>query len=422
MKKHLTKTLKIKDLGRVITGSTPSTKCPEYYGSNFLFIKPSDINPSERRVVSTETKLSTKGYQSQKTRVLPKDTTCVVCIGTIGKICLTSEPSFTNQQINSVIVDREQHDPIYIYYLLTTTIPKVKVVEGGSASGREHVRKSVFEEIEVEVHPLSIQRKIANILSAYDDLIENNTRRIKILEEMARSLYDEWFVKFRFPGHEQTKLVDSELGLIPEGWKVGKLEDALVLQRGFDLPTKQRKEGSIPIYASTGITGTHDEAKVKAPGVVTGRSGSLGTVIYADEDFWPLNTTLWVKEFRKVTPIYAFYLLSRLELEQYNSGAAVPTLNRNDIHGLPVVIPSPSQLQKFNHHIQLILKLKKNLLTRNENLRQTRDLLLPKLISGEIDVEKLDEMEEEGEGAIGNKKKSTSSDSKVIISRGVVMA
>jgi type I restriction enzyme, S subunit len=126
------------------------------------------------------------------------------------------------------------------------------------------------------------------------------------------------------------------------------------------------------------------------PRIVTGRSGSLGSVLYIDEDFWPLNTTLWVKEFRRVNPFYAFYLLSDFDLAQYNSGAAVPTLNRNDIHGLPVILPSLDILSKFEDLLKPLFKLKKNLLTRNENLKTTRDLLLPKLISGEIDVESLD--------------------------------
>ena len=193
----------------------------------------------------------------------------------------------------------------------------------------------------------------------------------------------------RFSGHKQVKMIESDLGLIPEGW-LGKLEDALILQRGFDLPIKKRKQGNIPIYASTGITGTHNEAKIKAPGVVTGRSGSLGTVMYVDEDFWALNTTLWVREFRRATPIYAFYLLSSLRLEQYNSGAAVPSLNRNNVHGLPIVIPDSSILEQFNNYVEPLFKLKKSLQEKNDNLRKTRDLLLPKLISGQIDVENLD--------------------------------
>jgi type I restriction enzyme S subunit len=119
---------------------------------------------------------------------------------------------------------------------------------------------------------------------AEDDLIENNSRRIAILEAMAQAIYREWFVNFRFPGHENVKLVESPLGMIPEGWDVGRLDDVLVLQRGFDLPIGARLEGDVPIYAATGIVGNHNEAKVKGPGVVTGRSGSLGKVTYVHED------------------------------------------------------------------------------------------------------------------------------------------
>jgi type I restriction enzyme S subunit len=166
----------------------------------------------------------------------------------------------------------------------------------------------------------------------------------------------------------------------------GRLDDALLLQRGFDLPIKKRQRGTVPIYAATGLVGFHDEAKVNGPGVITGRSGSLGTVQFVDEDFWPLNTTLWVKEFRRVTPLYAFYLLEDLELEAFNSGAAVPTLNRNDVHGLSVVLPPTTVLEHFEYHVAPLYGLKQCLGERINNLRSTRDLLLPKLISGEIEV------------------------------------
>ncbi len=280
-------------------------------------------------------------------------------------------------------------DQKYFFQALKSDFVKAELNARATGTTVLGIKQSELRQVRIPYYPLHIQCTIAGILSAYDDLIENNTRRIKLLEEMAQLLYREWFVNFRFPGHQDVPLVESAIRLIPQGW-LGSLEDALVLQRGFDLPTKLRKEGNVPIYASTGITGTHNEAKIKAPGVVTGRSGSLGTVMYVDEDFWALNTTLWVKEFRRVTPIYAFYLLSNLGLEQYNAGAAVPTLNRNDIHGLSVVIPSADILTKFDNQIQPLFALKKNLLERNRNLCQARDLLLPKLISGEIDVERLD--------------------------------
>jgi len=179
------------------------------------------------------------------------------------------------------------------------------------------------------------QKQIADVVSAYDDLIENNRRRIQLLEQAARLLYKEWFVHLRFPGHEHSRIIYG----VPEGWDKKPLGELLTLQRGFDLPVSKRKEGRFPIYASTGINGYHAEAKVKGPGVVTGRSGSLGMVMYVSGDFWPLNTTLWVKEFKLVGPHYANHLLANMQLEQYNGGAAVPTLNRNDVHRVEVLIP-----------------------------------------------------------------------------------
>ena len=281
-------------------------------------------------------------------------------------------------------------DPLFLYYYLGQ--PKVIEWIFNQAIGATlpNLNTEIIRSIQILYPSLPIQHKIADILSAYDDLIENNTRRIAILEEMAQSLYSEWFVHFRFPGHEKNEMVKSALGLIPEGWEVVKLGDALTLQRGFDLPMIQRREGNIPVYAATGLNGTHNIAKVRGPGVLTGRSGSLGTVIYVKEDFWPLNTTLWVKDFRLVTPTYAFYLLGSIELNSFNSGAAVPTLNRNDVHKLPIVIPSRIIIEKFDSCVSPMFEIKRTLTQKNANLRRTRDLLLPKLISGGVDVERLE--------------------------------
>ncbi|MHC5723573.1 MAG: restriction endonuclease subunit S [Nostoc sp.] len=229
---------------------------------------------------------------------------------------------------------------------------------------------------------LSTQQRIAEILSNYDRFIDNNNRRIALLEESIHLLYKEWFVRSRFPGYESVKLVDG----IPEGWNCINFSEALILQRGFDLPNKDRKPGEIPIYASTGINGFHDTAKVKAPGVVTGRSGSLGSVMYVQKDFWPLNTTLWVKEFKKVTPPFAYCLLSQMDLNSYQAGAAVPTLNRNVIHGVKILVPCEELQSKFDNFANSILIQIEVLKKYNYNLRQARDLLLPRLMNGSIAV------------------------------------
>lgn len=295
----------------------------------------------------------------------------------VARCCMVPKkllPARVNQHVAIVRVNSELADPHFVLNVINS--PRYKthlltIAQGGAT--REALTKEKIENFEIPFPPLPVQHKIADVLSAYDDLIEVNTRRIRILEQMAQSVYREWFGK-----------VDTKS--LPRGWELAILEDALILQRGFDLPKQDRKVGNIPIYASTGITGTHIDAKVKGPGVVTGRSGSLGTVIYIEEDYWPLNTTLWVKEFRRVTPLYAYYLLKDLDFSQFNSGAAVPTLNRNDVHGLPVVIPSKDILSEFDEFVLPLYGLRRNLTMKNANLRRTRDLLLPRLVSGEIAV------------------------------------
>ncbi len=126
---------------------------------------------------------------------------------------------------------------------------------------------------------------------------------------------------------------------IPDGWSSKTLGEILILQRGYDLPAQDRKGGSYPIIASTGVVGSHSEAIVKAPGIVIGRSGSIGGGQYITQDFWPLNTTLYVKDFKGNDPKFCYYLLLNIDFKQFNVGGAVPTLNRNHIHPLPVLRP-----------------------------------------------------------------------------------
>jgi len=134
-------------------------------------------------------------------------------------------------------------------------------------------------------------------------------------------------------------------------WKEITLGDFMTLQRGFDLPESSRIAGSSPIIASTGIVGTHNKAMVKGPGVVIGRSGSIGGGQFIQSDFWPLNTTLWVKDFKGNDPRFCYYLLKSIDLTRFNAGSGVPTLNRNHIHPLPINVPTSITEQKAIAHI-----------------------------------------------------------------------
>ena len=374
---------------RLMSGGTPSMAKEEYWNGSIPWVSCKDMKTL--RLTDTEDHLSQTGV-ANGTKVVPAGTVLIVVRGMIlakaFPVAVTGCDMAFNQDLKAIMPEASITSQFLLYWLLAYTHDIMGIADE-AAHGTKRIQTDRFMALPIYLPPLPLQKKIAAILSSYDDLIENNERRIKILENMAQNLYREWFVNFRFPGHSKVKMVDSPLGKIPKGWKVGRLDDAIVLQRGFDLPKQQRQKGHVPIYASTGITGYHGEAKVKGPGIVTGRSGSLGTVMYVEKDFWPLNTTLWVKQFLRASPMFALYLLRDLGLEQFNSGAAVPTLNRNDIHGLQVVLPSESVLSAFDAHVLTLFSQSRCLRQKNLSLRRTRDLLLPKLISGEVDVSKL---------------------------------
>jgi type I restriction enzyme S subunit len=177
---------------------------------------------------------------------------------------------------------------------------------------------------------------------------------------------------------------DSPLGKVPRGWRVGKLDDLVLLQRGFDLPTSQRTPGAYPVIAASGPSGTHNEYKVKGPGVTTGRSGLIGKVFLVQNDFWPLNTSLWVKEFRGSRPVHAYFTLRDLDFEVFNSGSAVPTLNRNHIHNLPVIVPPISIIEAYEKIVSLLFHRSYQNERESETLAALRDALLPKLLSGAV--------------------------------------
>jgi type I restriction enzyme S subunit len=203
-----------------------------------------------------------------------------------------------------------------------------------------------------------------------------------LLEESARLLYQEWFVRLRFPGHERTRIVDG----VPWGWERLPLESGLVLQRGFDLPVQDREDGEVPIYGSTGVVGYHSKEKVKGPGVVTGRSGTLGEVYFVNRDYWPLNTALWVKEFRRVSPWYAIFLLRSVGLKQFNGGVSVPTLDRKNVHKVEVLLPTRNLMVSFDEFVRPVYVQIELLTVQMHRLQAARDVLLPRLMSGEVTV------------------------------------
>ena len=212
----------IGELGSIITGNTPPRNNPELYGKYTPFIKATDISKTEKYTYNPEEYYSEEGHNKYIKSLIPKGSTCVVTIGSIGKkMTMAHCDLFINQAMNAIIPN-ENFDNEYVYYAVKNILPNIKMLDSGTASGRENVSKSAFSKMQILIEDNIItQRRIAEILSRYDSLIENYQKQIKLLEESAQRLYKEWFVDLRFPGHENTKIVDG----VPEGWSYMKIKD-----------------------------------------------------------------------------------------------------------------------------------------------------------------------------------------------------
>lgn len=230
-----------------------------------------------------------------------------------------------------------------------------------------------FPDFPITLPPLPIQRRIAGILSAYDDLIEVNTRRIKALEEMARRTYEEWFVHYRFPGGNGTK---------PDGWEEVSLKDRMELAYGKALKAEDRIEGNVPVYGSSGIVGWHSMPLVSGEVIILGRKGNVGSVHWSRSDCYPIDTVFFVKTDLPIEFVYHNLLRQSFQ----NSDAAVPGLNRNQAYSLPLIVPDQATLKAFVDRVRPIHRFADQLQNQNTNLRTQRDLLLPRLVSGAIDV------------------------------------
>jgi len=397
------KEVTIGELGKVVTGNTPPKKDPENYGGKYPFIKPTDMVIDQRFVYEYDETYSEKAYQQYHRSYIPPFSTGVVTIGTVGeKLFLSHEWCFTNQSVNVVIPDEDKYDNFFIYYLMKYSLPKVSKANPGTASGRHHVSKSNFCSIKVNVPPLQTQQKIASILSTYDNLIENNNRRIAILEEMAQKLYREWFVKFRFPGYEEVKMVESELGLIPEGWEVvdfgslvdylresipkGTLDDPIPYMGLEHMPRHSIALSNWDMQKEIGST----KLKFQKGDILFGKIRPYFHKVGVAQTSGVCSSDTFVLRPKEQYYSLAVCVASSDDFVAYSvqtsQGTKMPRANWDVLKEYKVALPTNDLLKKFDEILKPMISSIDNLSAKDRNLKKQRDLLLPRLISGKIDV------------------------------------
>lgn len=403
------KYLQIKEIGKVITGKTPSTEDASNFDGKYPFITPSDIKSfDEKYLLETERTLSEKGIKKLKNNILPKEAICFVCIGsTIGKMCLTNTIAYSNQQINSLIVNNN-FDAHYMFYFLRYIKSYFQQLGAGTGSGKGIVNKTTFENSKVKVETnKNIQVKIADILSTYDNLIENNNKRIRLLEQMAENLYKEWFVRFRFPGYED---VEFESG-IPKGWEIlranqlfditiGKTPDRKIFEYFSNIPECNYPWISISDMrsASTFVFKTKEYLTINAVNtcnvkiipkntVIVSFKLTVGQVAITTSDMCTNEAIAHFTTDNAAMREYIYLYLKNFQYSDLGNTSSIGTaVNSKIIKNMKIILPSSELLNRFHDSVYSIFEKIRLLNETNNNLIRQRDMLLPRLMSGKLEV------------------------------------
>ena len=306
-----------------------------------------------------------------------------------------SEVNFWPHNTCLYVTDFLDNNPRFCYYVLQT----LDLAAYNSGSAQPSLNRNYIYAMKLRVPSRPEQDCIVELLESLDDRIALLRETNTTLEAIAQALFKSWFVDFdpvraKQQGREPEGMdantaalfpdsfEESELGSVPKGWRVGKVEHLLELAYGKALKASDRVAGPIPVYGSGGVTGCHNEALVDEPSIVIGRKGTVGSLYWEDRPFFPIDTVFYVKT--KVPLTYCFYQLQRLGLDGMNTDGAVPGLNRNNVYRLPIVLPPHEVLAGFDG---IVSALRHKIFGNSEQIRTLtilRDTLLPRLISGQL--------------------------------------
>jgi len=370
------------------------------YGGTYPFIQTGDVKAANFYISEYSQTYNEKGLSQSK--LWEPNTLCITIAANIAETAILKIKACFPDSIVGFIADKKEADVRFIKYYIDTIKLSMQNVSKGTTQDNLSLDKLLT--FDFLTPPLPTQHKIAAILSAYDDLIENNTRRIQILEEMAHALYREWFVEFRFPGHEKVKMVESELGMVPEGWEIRQLGDIAREIRRSVKPDHINPETPyvglehIP-RKSIALSEWGMASEVKS----TKLSFEVGEILFgkirpyfhkvAVAPIAGVCSTDTIVISPKDAKLYSIVLACVSSEEfvshatQTSQGTKMPRADWKVLIKYPVVIPPLSLLMRFDEFMKDVVNQIQNMILRNRNLRRTRDLLLPKLISGEVKVE-----------------------------------
>ncbi len=354
---------------------------PKLFGGKYPFIQTADVKNANFYIINFSSTYNEEGLAQSK--LWPAGTLCITIAANIADTGILAIPACFPDSIMGFVANEEIADTRFVKYCFDVLQKECKQISQGTA--QDNLSWEKLSTIKFLVPPLQTQKRIASILSAYDDLIENNQKQIKLLEEAAQRLYKEWFVDLRFPGHESVKIVDG----VPEGWSSDQLIKLAEFKRGKTITKSSVKEGNVPVIAG-GLEPAyfHNVANTVAPVITVSASGAnAGYTALHNHNVWASDCSfIDSKICEHIYYVYNFLKTNKNMMLNLQKGSAQPHVYAKNINELILLIPEEKVLKEYSNKVEVIYKAIFHKSKQISSLREARDRLLPKLMSGEIEV------------------------------------
>lgn len=401
----------IQEIGEVISGGTPKTKEPLYWDGNISWITPKDLsNFNERYIDKGERSITNEGLDKSSAKLLPKGTVLFSSRAPIGYVAIAKNALTTNQGFKNIVCNESKMNNIFLYYMMKYKKHNIENIAGGSTF--KEVSGKVIKEFKIQVPPIEEQEAIANILSILDDKIEVNNKINQKLEEMVQAIFKQWFIDFDFPNEEGKpykssggEIVESELCMIPKGWKVDCLSNIANYLNGLAmqkfrpenekeslkvLKIKELRQGRVDENSDLCSDKIDTKYIIKDGDIIFSWSGSLLVDIWCGGKCG-LNQHL----FKVTSDNYSkwfYYLWTKYHLNEFikiadSKATTMGHIKRSDLDNAKVLIPSREDMEKANQVFDSIIEKIVKCKSEVKKIEKLRDILLPKLMSGEIRVQ-----------------------------------
>ncbi len=362
---------KLETVTKIVGGGTPSRKNESYYtNGNIAWVTVKDMKKD--LVYKSQLYITKKAVKESSSNIIPKGNIVIATRVGLGKVCKLMIDAAINQDLKGLIpLDKSKTEIDYLFYWFKSISTYIQ--SHGTGATVKGVKLNFIKTLTIPLPPLAEQQRLVKKLDAAFERIDKAIALVKTnLEEIPQlreSAYKEKFKK-------------APLSIL--------LGDFLQLKRGYDLPKRLREKGKYPLFGANGVIDYHKDYKVKGNGVITGRSGSIGHIHYVEENFWPLNTSLYVKDFKDNHPLYSYYVLKSKsnQIKKMSSFAAVPTLDRKQAHKIPIKIHDRKNQEVIGKHLLQLDKNIEQLAAENqaklEHLEQLKKSLLDQAFKGKL--------------------------------------